>query len=302
MTYKEFLEKVKAKPYIIKMGKGLISKRYNVPQDFIVKARKELSTSVSINNSSDSKILIIDIETSPLKAYVWKRWKENISLDQTISEWFMISWSAKWLYSEITMGEVLSPQEVIVEDDSRIVKSLWSLLDEADIVIAHNGSKFDIPKINSRFIINGFPPPRPYKQIDTLITAKKVFGFSSNKLDALATYFGISNKIETNFNLWKRAIEGDKEALEYMLKYNKQDVNILEKVYLKLRPWIYRHPNISINNSEYKCPYCGSHKYTIQDSPYYAQTTKYVLYKCCSCNAYYRGSVKGKRYTNTKTI
>jgi hypothetical protein len=27
------------------------------------------------------KILLLDIETAPMKAYVWKRWKENISLD-----------------------------------------------------------------------------------------------------------------------------------------------------------------------------------------------------------------------------
>ena len=266
MTYEEFKGIVKAKPYLLKMGKGLISKRYNIPKSFIENARKEFSSNTPTReNMTTSKILILDIETSPMKAYVWKRWKENISLDQTISEWFMISWSAKWLNSSDIMGEVLTSEEAVNEDDFRIVKSLWLLLDEADIVIAHNGSRFDIPKINSRFIIKGFPPPKPYKQIDTLITAKKVFGFSSNKLDALATYFNIPNKIETDFELWKKSIEGDKEALSYMLKYNKQDVIILEKVYLKLRPWIYKHPNINSINGINKCPFCGSTKATIQE-------------------------------------
>lgn len=300
MTYKEFLEKAKTKPYILKMGKGLISKRYNVPQDFIIKARKELSSSTSMNNYNNNKILILDIETSPMKAYVWKRWKENISLDQTISEWFMISWSAKWLDSSDIMGEVLTSEEAINENDFRIVKSLWLLLDEADIVIAHNGSRFDIPKINSRFIINGFPPPKPYRQIDTLITAKKVFGFSSNKLDALATYFGIPNKIETNFSLWKRSLEGDKEALSYMLKYNKQDVDILEKVYLKLRPWIYRHPNI--NNEPDKCPYCGSTSYVLQDKPVKLEVNSYNLYRCSECQGYFRGTKVASKYSNVKSI
>ena len=36
------------------------------------------------------KILIFDIETAPMRAYVWKRYKENISLEQTISESFML--------------------------------------------------------------------------------------------------------------------------------------------------------------------------------------------------------------------
>lgn len=298
MTYKEFEELVRVKPYILKMGKGIISKRYNIPQEFIIKARKSSDLPTSMNN----KILILDIETSPMKAYVWKRWKENISLDQTISEWFMISWSAKWLNSSEIMGEVLTSEEAINEDDFRIVKSLWLLLDEADIVIAHNGSRFDIPKINSRFIINGFPPPKPYRQIDTLITAKKVFGFSSNKLDALATYFNIPNKIETDFELWKKSIEGDKEALSYMLKYNKQDVLILEKVYLKLRPWIYKHPNINNINGINKCPFCGSVKATIQDKNYNLQVNSYPLYRCDDCHGFYRGTNKVEKYTNTKAI
>lgn len=298
MTYKEFEELVRVKPYILKMGKGIISKRYNIPQEFIIKARKSSDLPTSMNN----KILILDIETSPMKAYVWKRWKENISLDQTISEWFMISWSAKWLNSSEIMGEVLTSEEAINEDDFRIVKSLWLLLDEADIVIAHNGSRFDIPKINSRFIINGFPPPKPYRQIDTLITAKKVFGFSSNKLDALATYFNIPNKIKTDFELWKKSIEGDKEALSYMLKYNKQDVIILEKVYLKLRPWIYKHPNINNINGINKCPFCGSAKATIQDKNYNLQVNSYPLYRCDDCHGFYRGTNKVEKYTNTKAI
>jgi DNA polymerase III epsilon subunit-like protein len=303
MTYKEFKGIVKAKPYLLKMGKGLISKRYNIPKSFVENARKEFSSNTpSEGNMTTSKILILDIETSPMKAYVWKRWKENISLDQTISEWFMISWSAKWLNSSEIMGEVLTSEEAINEDDFRIVKSLWLLLDEADIVIAHNGSRFDIPKINSRFIINGFPPPKPYKQIDTLITAKKVFGFSSNKLDALATYFNIPNKIETDFELWKKSIEGDKEALSYMLKYNKQDVIILEKVYLKLRPWIYKHPNINSINGIDKCPFCGSTKATLQDKNYNLQVNSYPLYRCDDCHGFYRGTNKVEKYTNTKSV
>ena len=70
------------------------------------------------------KILILDIETSPLKAYVWKRWKENISLDQTISEWFMLCWSAKWLFSAETMSCSVTPEDALKEDDSRILKPL----------------------------------------------------------------------------------------------------------------------------------------------------------------------------------
>lgn len=76
-------------------------------------------------------------------------------------------------------------------------------------MIAHNGKKFDIPKINTRFIINGLNPPSPYKQIDTLEVARKQFGFSSNSLDALATFFGFDNKDPHDFILWKSCLNGD---------------------------------------------------------------------------------------------
>lgn len=53
-----------------------------------------------------------------MRAFVWKRWKENISLGQTISEWFMLCWSAKWLYSTEVYGESITPEDVLKEDDS----------------------------------------------------------------------------------------------------------------------------------------------------------------------------------------
>ena len=113
----------------------------------------------------------------------------------------MLSWSAKWLDSNETFSAVLTPEEALHEDDTRIVKDLWILLDEADVVIAHNGKKFDVPKCNARFIVAGLAPPSFYKQIDTLDIAKKQFGFSSNKLDALAGYFGFKTKLDTSFEL-----------------------------------------------------------------------------------------------------
>ena len=123
---------------------------------------------LKIDKSKYPKILIFDIETSPMASYTWGRWKQNVSLDQTISEWFMLSWSAKWLNNPNMMSDALTPEEVSREDDARITRSIWHLLNEADIIIAHNGVKFDTPKLNSRFIINGLMPPTPYRQIDTL--------------------------------------------------------------------------------------------------------------------------------------
>ena len=286
MKVEELVALIKQKPYLKRMGKGLLSKRYNLAPEDVVKAKN-----IANLGKYTPKILLFDIETAPVKAYVWKLWKENIHIDQIINDWFCLAWSAKWLYSTNVMGEVLTPNEVFHEDDSRIIKDLWKLINEADIIVSHNGNKFDIPRINARFIINNLEPTKPFFSIDTCQVAKKQFGFSSNKLDALATYFNIDHKLHTDFNLWKECLNGNEEALQYMLHYNKKDVLILEEVYLKLRPWIKNHPNLgNLQGQHMVCSACGSDNLSlIKDKYYFTSVGKYPIYKCKDCGAISRG-------------
>lgn len=187
------------------------------------------------------------------------------------------------------------------------MKTLWKLLDEADIVITHNGKRFDIPKINSRFLIHSLPPPSPYKQIDTKEVSSKQFGFSSNKLDALAIYFGYNRKLDTDFSLWEKCLKGDKESLDYMLVYNKQDVVVLENVYLKLRPYIKGHPNFGIyyDIEANQCGHCGSTS-LIATGSYYTNVSKFSTYRCSECGSISRKrsneSSQGKRKNLLTTI
>lgn len=290
------IELMLSKPYTLRMGAGKLSKMYDTTPEIVNTARKEVRENLGSYHEIPSdrlpKILIFDTETAPMRAYVWRRWKENISLEQTISEWFMLAWSAKWLYSGEIMGDHLTGEEAKSENDSRLVKGLWELVNEADIVVAHNGRKADVPWMNSRFIVNNFTPPSPYFLIDTLDVVKKQFGFSSNKLDALAGYFGIPHKMDTTFDLWKRCMDGDEEALQYMSDYNKKDTAILELVYLKLRPWVKAHPNVGnyIESDVPVCSACGSEALEVLPGQYYyTSVCKYELYRCKECGAVVRG-------------
>ena len=273
------------KSYLVEMGAKKVSNRYDVSIEDVIEARKIYHREKK--KIKKANILIFDIETAPLKAYVWSRWKQNIYLDQTISEWFMICWSAKWLGSKEIFSECLTPNEIKNEKDDRIVKQLWALIDQADIVIAHNGKRFDVPKINSRFIMAGLPPTSSYIQIDTKEVAAKQFGFSSNKLDALAGYFNIEHKDDTDFELWINCMNGDQESLDYMESYNRKDVKILEQVYLKLRPWIKNQPNIGLyqENDEMVCATCGSKHIEEDGSFYYTSANKYKIMRCNDCGA-----------------
>jgi hypothetical protein len=239
------------------------------------------------------RVLLFDIETSPLEAYVFQKsvWRTNVTDDQVISEWYALCWSAKWLYDDNVMTQRLTGNEARNEDDKRIVGGLWKLLDEADIVIAHNGDGFDVPNMNTRFILNGFPPPSPYKTIDTKVVATAQFGFTHNSLNALARIFGFEAKKDTDFDLWKRCKSGDERALKYMQEYNVGDVTLLEKVYLRLRPWIRNHPNIGlyVDTKEPICPNCGSTHITwLKDKYHYTGVSKFPVF-VCECGAYGRG-------------
>jgi hypothetical protein len=233
------------------------------------------------------KILIFDIETAPMEVYVWHLWKNTVTPQMVIKDRSMLSWSAKWLFEDKIMGEKVTPVEAVNRTDESILSSLWNLLNEADMVIAHNGNQFDVKISNARFAVAGLLPPMPYKSIDTMLHARKVFGFPSYKLDCLNAYFGLDLKMDhEGMDLWKSCVSGDGAALSTMLKYNKRDVAILEELYLKIRPWMKGHPNIGlyIDTDEAVCTNCGNEDLSWGGN-YYTPAGRYRSFRCESCGA-----------------
>jgi len=305
---KEFLEK---HPGYVKWGCQKLANKFDINKEDVKRIKKLLEKITDFINEVDNvasveelphtiqmpNILILDIETAPIKASVWGLWNQNIYIDQIISDWFMLTWSAKWLNSPNVMSNKLTSTEALNEDDSRIVKNLWNLLNDADIVIAHNGEKFDIPKIKARCLIHNLPPTSFYQQIDTLKVARKEFGFSSNKLDHLAKQLGVGCKIKTTFELWTKCVNGDENALSEMSTYNDEDVRVLERVYMKLRPYIKNHPNVTLFDdvvTAHRCPTCGG-VHLVEEDYYYTTVGQFQVYRCTDCKALSRGRKALKR-------
>lgn len=239
------------------------------------------------------KTLLFDIETRPNLGYTWEKYETNVLAFE--KQWSMISFSYKWLGDPKTYVYALPDFPLYSKDtesDKELVKKLWELLDEADIVVAHNGNKFDIKKANSRFIVHGMNPPSPYKTVDTLLLARKYFGFNSNRLNDLGTTLGLGSKTETGgFKLWIGCMSGDSRSWSKMKRYNKNDVILLEKVYLKLRPWQVNHPNVGILHDGETCHACGSTK--IQKRGYnYTKQNKYQRYVCTDCGSWSQGKLE----------
>lgn len=236
------------------------------------------------------RILVFDTETSPLIVPTWGLYKQNISHKHIIKDWFVINWAAKWLFEEEIMTGVLTPSEAKESDDKRIIKKIWNIFDRADMVIAHNGDRFDIAKLNSRFLKHDLKLPTLYKSIDTLKTARQ-FRNTSNKLDYLCSMLDIETKIETGgMALWLDCMDGSKKALKKMDEYCQNDVLILEQLYLKLRPYMRKHPNLGLYmDSDYElCPNCGSDKLK-WGYKHYARVNIYECARCQECGSFMRG-------------
>ena len=240
-------------------------------------------------------ILFLDIETAPMTSYIWRLWKQDIGLNLVESDWHMLSWAGKWMGDKKIISDVLpnykKEYKENTENDIRILESLWEVIDAADIVVAHNGNKFDIPKINARLLYNGFTPPSPYRQIDTCLIARSIFGFTSNKLDYLAQYLGVGEKTKhEGFDLWRKCLQGDTKSWGKMEKYNRNDVVLLEKVFHKLAPWSKSFPNFDIYTDDNKphCVACGNTN-IINRGFAYTQLGKFHRYQCKLCGKWMRG-------------
>lgn len=239
------------------------------------------------------RILLLDIETSPIISYTWGIWQQDIGLNQIKKDWHLLSFSAKWLNDKKMIYMDQRNNVKNIEDDRKLLNKLWELLDECDILITQNGKQFDIKKINARFILNGLTPPSSYKHVDTKQIAKRKFGFTSNKLEYMTNklnvrYKKLKHSKFAGFDLWTECLAGNKDAWKEMEKYNNYDVLSLEELYLKLAPWDNSiNYNLYTDTEDTVCN-CGNEEFS-KNGFCYTSIGKYQRYSCKKCGAEVRG-------------
>ena len=248
-----------------------------------------------------ARILVLDIETAPMQAAVWGMWKQNISVAMMEKEGYILCYSAKWLgeddiiYDDGRDGnkDAATPRK---EHEKNLLESLIPLLDEADMIVGHNLTKFDMPKIRGRCLVHGLELPSPYKEIDTCRSARKEFGFESNSLEFLCGVFGVTHRKSSHgafpgYLLWEECLLGNPDAWSSMEDYNKVDILTTEDVYIKMRPYMTQHPNVGVftDNDDPTCPKCGSTNVDHNKTKWaYTNVGKYLRYKCNSCGGWAR--------------
>lgn len=239
------------------------------------------------------KLLFLDLECSPSIAATFGRFKQNIGQDNVIQEGGVLLTAAyKWQHED-EVKTIFDSVQVKNNQDLYICDELYQLLNSADCTIGHNLRNFDIKILNSRLCINGLGPvPSSVKVIDTLEMAKKYFRYNSNKLNSLGQILGVGEKVKhEGIQLWLKVMQGDTEALDKMLEYNKQDVVLLEKVYDKLMQFgVSSSYNAALyfDDEEMRCKHCGSDNVEFTGGYAYTENNKFKEVICNNCNSLMR--------------
>lgn len=244
------------------------------------------------------KLLALDIETRAnlIQVETYDVYQDiRVQPENIIRPVEMVSFAYKWIDAEH-----LNPQlwpvgfwSKYTDGRKKMLRRLWDLLDEADVVLHYNGERFDIPHIQRELAEKGYNPPSPFKQIDLYKTAKRVFRFPMNKLAYVAPALGLEQKIEHEgiMSLIRRCEKKEPDALQMLEEYNVRDVELLEQLYYRIQPWIPNHPNRGGFQVEDCCRVCGSSDLQRRGKSVTRAGLVYPRYQCKACGAWSQGKL-----------
>ena len=250
----------------------------------------------------NAKILHLDIETAPTNCYSWSLWPKFISPSDIQQPGYTLCWAAMWEGER----EVKFSRYDEKDNGLKMIQEIWDLLDEADMVVHYNGTKFDIPTLHREFAVLGLGPPSHFHEIDLIKTVRKRFRFESNKLDYVCQRLGLGAKTHhKGMSLWYGCMEGKESDWKVMTRYNKQDVKLLRKLYKKLLPWITNHPNLGMwvehKNGKLACCHCGSTNLQKKGTQFNTKSQSYDRYKCGTCGTPQRDTIRNGNAPVLKT-
>lgn len=248
---------------------------------------------------SGPRILTLDIETLPLTTHNWHMFDEPRALDRLVKDWAIFMGAWKWM-DERTVTIVDTEKYGDPYNDKEIVREMCEALDEADVVVGQNIQKFDMGKIRARAIAHGLRPFREPQIADTLLMAREVGKFTSNKLEYTSTLTTVKKSKHLKFPgfaLWQGVMDKNPAAYKEARAYNRDDVRSTELWYLKLRPWVRKHPNMAqfYDDEELRCPRCGS-THMLERGTLHRGVSTYTEYVCGRCFGHSRS-----RYTQNST-
>lgn len=184
-----------------------------------------------------ANILYFDLEVSKsmMFNYGLRVPSGYINPEDLYRDFYIICWSASYVGKDTVWSECVTSAEAKKWNDKRILARLHDLMESADILAGHNVDKFDLRKVNARFLLNGMEPIVGKRTLDTLKIARSKFAFESNKLDYISQKLGLRPKDDVRNSDWLKIVTtGDEKTLKKVNKYCRGDVRngkgVLEKL------------------------------------------------------------------------
>jgi DNA polymerase elongation subunit (family B) len=251
----------------------------------------------------DPKIVVFDLETLPNLRQALKVWPQlsnfpGLTLRATVSSIICFGYKQ---YTVDKKAKCVSAWdfpnwEIDVNDDSEVCKIAYEVLNDADAVVTHNGKRFDWRHLQTRLKANKLPLLPKIPHIDTKEIAKRHLYSFSNRLDYLGDWVVGERKLDHDgWELWEKVWERDPKALATMTKYCKQDVDLDEKLFVELKPFIGNLPNYNLfqNEVDLVCPSCGSSR-LLSNGYRHTKTKSYKRLQCKDCGSWSRLDMKDR--------
>lgn len=125
-------------------------------------------------------------------------------------------------------------------DDKAITKALRERLATYDIIVAHNGNRFDIPFVRTRCAKWKLERLPDIKLIDPCDIAWRKFRLRSNSLGNISDFIGsVNRKHRLDLSVWRDAVyNGTAAAMDQIVEHCVSDVDELEDVLNMVKPYI----------------------------------------------------------------
>lgn len=247
---------------------------------------------------------VFDIEMLPAEAFFFQP-DAYISAEKVTKKPALLSYAFKYLNGATIFSDVLTPDEAVSRDDSRLAKGLNDLLQSCTMLVGHNIKSYDYPHVKTLSVRYGLYPLKHSRLIDTLSIARSEFNFMYNSMAELNKELGIRNKVShEGFSLWRRCSYGDPHALATMLEYNQGDILANEELFWKFQPYV-NLPNLSVYNDEANrniC-WCGCENF-VKSGYWTTETSRFERLSCSNCGSFVRGkkSILSKEKKDTLLV
>ena len=227
--------------------------------------------------------LFFDIETSPCLGWFWRPgYQTNLNYGNVIEDAKIICICYKWNYSPKIYYLKWDKNQC----DKEMMIKFIEIMHKADEIVGHNSDRFDTKWLRTRAMIHDIDMMPDFKSIDTLKQARQLLNLPSNRLDSIGKYFDLGQKLENEPNLWHKVWrENNQSALMRMVKYCKQDVNLLEQWFDKLNK--YMKPKTHATGVKCDCPECGSDKIGLRGFRVSSLGNKTQRAKCKDCGKWF---------------